>query len=183
MGYFPETYSISSSFAFLWVLYPMVALVGIELFLRAMSNDDDDDDEGGGVMSPVYQGIQLTKLNKAYILISIITQLKCIKHFSFQYQQHISFLIPVFYNTFTHNKQLRSTSKNDSILIEERRIHACIRIYFFPSSRNHCRIIRINLMTYHDVMEVYKRPMSVKYIPWIYTGSILIIPLGIVGLT
>jgi len=35
----------------------MVALVGIELFLRAMSNDDDDDDEGGGVMSPVYQGI------------------------------------------------------------------------------------------------------------------------------
>ena len=57
MGYFTETYSISSSFAFLWVLYPMVALVGIELFLRAMSNDDDDDDEGGGVMSPVYQGI------------------------------------------------------------------------------------------------------------------------------
>ena len=56
MGYFPETYSISSSFAFLWVLYPMVALVGIELFLRAMSNDDDDDDEGGGVMTPVYQG-------------------------------------------------------------------------------------------------------------------------------
>tara|TARA_Y100001937_G_scaffold31319_1_gene44874 strand:- start:331 stop:504 length:174 start_codon:yes stop_codon:yes gene_type:complete len=57
MGYFPETYSISSSFAFAWVLYPMVALVGIELFLRAISNDDDDDDEGGGVMSPVYQGI------------------------------------------------------------------------------------------------------------------------------
>jgi len=38
-------------------------------------------------------------------------------------------------------------------------------------------------MTYRDVMEVYKRPMSVKYIPWIYTGSILIIPLGIAGLT
>ncbi len=37
-------------------------------------------------------------------------------------------------------------------------------------------------MTYHDVMEVYKRPMSVKYIPWIYTGSI-IIPLSIAGLT
>ena len=33
----------------------MVALVGIELFIRAL-NDDDDDDEGGGVMSPVYQG-------------------------------------------------------------------------------------------------------------------------------
>ena len=58
MGYFPETYSISSSFAFIWVLYPMLALVGIELFLRAMSNDDDDDDEGGGVMTPVYQGAQ-----------------------------------------------------------------------------------------------------------------------------
>jgi len=38
-------------------------------------------------------------------------------------------------------------------------------------------------MTYHDVMEVYKRPMSVKYIPWIYTGSIIIIPLSIAGLT
>jgi len=38
-------------------------------------------------------------------------------------------------------------------------------------------------MTYRDVMEVYRRPMSVKYIPWIYTGSILIIPLGIAGLT
>ena len=38
-------------------------------------------------------------------------------------------------------------------------------------------------MTYHDVMEVYRRPMSVRYIPWIYTGSILIIPLGIAGLT
>ena len=34
----------------------MVALVGIELFIRAL-NDDDDDDEGGGVMSPVYQGV------------------------------------------------------------------------------------------------------------------------------
>jgi len=31
-------------------------LVGLELFLRALSNDDDDDDEGGGVMTPVYQG-------------------------------------------------------------------------------------------------------------------------------
>ena len=38
-------------------------------------------------------------------------------------------------------------------------------------------------MTYHEVMEVYKRPMSVKYIPWIYTGSVLILPLSIVGLT
>ena len=38
-------------------------------------------------------------------------------------------------------------------------------------------------MTYHDVMEVYKRPMSVKYIPWIYTSTILIIPLGIIGVT
>ena len=40
MGYFPtETYTVGSSFAMLWVLYPMTILVGIELFLRAMSND------------------------------------------------------------------------------------------------------------------------------------------------
>jgi len=59
MGYFPtETYTVGSSFALLWVLYPMTILVGIELFLRTMSNDDDDDDEGGGVMTPAkaYQG-------------------------------------------------------------------------------------------------------------------------------
>ena len=59
MGYFPtETYTVGSSFAFLWVLYPVGILVGIELLLRAIQNDDDDDDEGGGVMSPVgvYQG-------------------------------------------------------------------------------------------------------------------------------
>ena len=39
-------------------LYPVGAIVGLELFLRALSNDDDDDDEGGGVMTPagVYQG-------------------------------------------------------------------------------------------------------------------------------
>ena len=46
---------ISPFQAILWCFYPMVALVGIELFIRAL-NDDDDDDEGGGVMSPVYQG-------------------------------------------------------------------------------------------------------------------------------
>jgi len=57
MGYFPtETYTVGSQFALLWVLYPMGILVGVELFLRALSNDDDDDDEGGGVMTPVYQG-------------------------------------------------------------------------------------------------------------------------------
>ena len=56
MGYFPtETYTVGSSFAFLWVLYPVGILVGIELVLRAIQNDDDDDDEGGGVMMPAYQ--------------------------------------------------------------------------------------------------------------------------------
>tara|TARA_B100000925_G_scaffold84482_1_gene60366 strand:- start:1418 stop:1600 length:183 start_codon:yes stop_codon:yes gene_type:complete len=56
MGDFPiETYSISPTLSFLWVLYPMAVVVGLELFLRAISNDDDDDDEGGGVMTPVYQ--------------------------------------------------------------------------------------------------------------------------------
>ena len=58
MGYFPhQTYSITSSFAFVWIFYPIGALVAIELFLRFISNDDDDDDEGGGVMTPVYQGV------------------------------------------------------------------------------------------------------------------------------
>ena len=33
--------------AILWCFYPLVTLVGIELFLRAA--DDDDDDEGGGL--------------------------------------------------------------------------------------------------------------------------------------
>jgi len=59
MGEFSlETTSISPTLALLWVLYPMAALVGIELFLRATKNDDDDDDEGGGVMTPIYQGAQ-----------------------------------------------------------------------------------------------------------------------------
>ena len=57
MGDFPiETNSISPTLSFLWVLYPMAVLVGLELFLRAISNHDHDYDEGGGVMTPVYQG-------------------------------------------------------------------------------------------------------------------------------
>ena len=56
MGDFPiEPNSISPTLSFLWVLYPMAVVVGLELFLRAISNDDDDDDEGCGVMTPVYQ--------------------------------------------------------------------------------------------------------------------------------
>ena len=42
--------------AIMWCLYPIGALVFVELFLRANSGDDDDVDEGGGVMTPVYQG-------------------------------------------------------------------------------------------------------------------------------
>ena len=41
--------------AILWCVYPMGALVAIEMFFRAV-DDDDDDEEGGGVMTPVYQG-------------------------------------------------------------------------------------------------------------------------------
>ena len=33
--------------AILWCFYPVITLVGIELFLRAA--DDDDDDDGGGL--------------------------------------------------------------------------------------------------------------------------------------
>ena len=40
--------SISPLVAVLWVLYPMTALVLIELLLRAF-NDDDDDDGGKGI--------------------------------------------------------------------------------------------------------------------------------------
>tara|TARA_B100001996_G_scaffold277136_1_gene217750 strand:+ start:135 stop:329 length:195 start_codon:yes stop_codon:yes gene_type:complete len=41
--------TISPLTAVLWVLYPMTALVLIELFLRAFNNDDDDDDGGKGI--------------------------------------------------------------------------------------------------------------------------------------
>jgi len=40
--------SISPLVAVIWVLYPMTALVLIELLLRAF-NDDDDDDGGKGI--------------------------------------------------------------------------------------------------------------------------------------
>ena len=40
--------TISPLVAVLWVLYPMTALVLIELLLRAF-NDDDDDDGGKGI--------------------------------------------------------------------------------------------------------------------------------------
>ena len=50
------THEISPFMAILWCLYPVGAIVFLELFLRAISGDDDDDDEGGGVMTPVYQG-------------------------------------------------------------------------------------------------------------------------------
>ena len=49
--------AISPFQAVVWCLYPVGAIVFLELFLRAFSpDDDDDDDEGGGVMTPVYQG-------------------------------------------------------------------------------------------------------------------------------
>ena len=56
MGELVADNSISPFMAILWCLYPVGALVGLELFLRAMGGDDDDDDQGGGVMTPVYQG-------------------------------------------------------------------------------------------------------------------------------
>ena len=38
--------------AFLWIFYPISALVIVDLILRDF---DDDDDEGGGMMIPAYQ--------------------------------------------------------------------------------------------------------------------------------
>ena len=46
--------NISPFLAILWVLYPMTALVLIELILRAVRNDDDDDDRDGGIMIPAF---------------------------------------------------------------------------------------------------------------------------------
>ena len=51
--------SISPLAAVLWVLYPMAAVVLIELILRAINDDDDDDFEGGkgarvGQLEPAY---------------------------------------------------------------------------------------------------------------------------------
>ena len=40
--------------AFLWCLYPITALVLIEIVLGGF---DDDDDQDGGMMVPAYQGI------------------------------------------------------------------------------------------------------------------------------
>ena len=42
------TDSISPFTAIIWCFYPVGVLVGIELFLRAITNDDDDDDQDGG---------------------------------------------------------------------------------------------------------------------------------------
>ena len=48
--------AISPFQAILWCLYPVGAIVFLELLFRAISGEDDDDDEGCGVMTPVYQG-------------------------------------------------------------------------------------------------------------------------------
>ena len=39
--------TISPLVAVLWVLYPMAALVLVELILRTFNDDDDDDFQGG----------------------------------------------------------------------------------------------------------------------------------------
>ena len=49
--------NISPFLAVLWVLYPMTALVLIELLLRAFNNDDDDDDGGKGIRIPAMQTV------------------------------------------------------------------------------------------------------------------------------
>ena len=49
--------TISPLVAVLWVLYPMTALVLIELLLRAFNDDDNDDDGGKGIRIPVIQTV------------------------------------------------------------------------------------------------------------------------------
>ena len=49
--------SISPLVAVLWVLYPMTALVLIELLLRAFNDDDNDDDGGKGIRIPAMQTV------------------------------------------------------------------------------------------------------------------------------
>ena len=44
--------NISPFKAILWCFYPIVALVGLELLLRAVSDDSDDDGSDGGMMIP-----------------------------------------------------------------------------------------------------------------------------------
>ena len=51
--------SISPLAAVLWVLYPMAAVVLIELILRAINDDDDDDFEGG-------KGVRVDQMQPAY---------------------------------------------------------------------------------------------------------------------
>ena len=46
--------SITPFQAIIWCFYPVGVLVGIELFLRAITNDDDDYDPEGGVMTPAF---------------------------------------------------------------------------------------------------------------------------------
>ena len=48
--------TITPFMALLWILYPVGALVFLELLLRAINGDDDYDDQGGGVMTPIFQG-------------------------------------------------------------------------------------------------------------------------------
>ena len=58
MGELQVVNDITPFTAILWIFYPMVLLVGVELLLRAMRDDDDDDEGGKGIrvarMQPVY---------------------------------------------------------------------------------------------------------------------------------
>ena len=57
MGELQAVSEISPTVAILWCLYPIGALVLIELVLRTFNDDDDDDFQGGKgvkVAQPVY---------------------------------------------------------------------------------------------------------------------------------
>ena len=55
MGELQAVNDITPFQAILWCFYPMAALVGVELFLRALRDDDDDDQDGG-------KGVRVTQM-------------------------------------------------------------------------------------------------------------------------
>ena len=52
--FYSASYSVSPFTAILWCLYPVAALVIIELLLGGGFDDDNNDDQDGGMLIPAY---------------------------------------------------------------------------------------------------------------------------------